>query len=210
MIAVILNDLKEWSEYIPKDDPNMIVDILENYLMDKCFILDHMPVDQFAYVNVNTPQTNTTWQRIWDKQNNETPDLEKETRTDYSWEVDPTCDVQIVYFYKTELDSSALSYLYRQYGRHGEYLKTVCDKMDVFIDRETGLGYYLTTDGEWKLIGGDSNMSDERVLELIRTHRGKINRTWEDSHVALEILDDQAEANSNLELLTVNDVEEML
>lgn len=208
MIAVILNDLKEWSEYIPKDDPNMIVNKLEDYLMDKCFILDRMPSDHSAYVNVNTPQTNATWQRVWDNPFSTTVEAEPLERTDYSWEADPNCEIKMVYFYKTELDSTAIAYLSRQYGEHGEKLLTVCDKMDVFIDRETGKGYYLDTNGEWKPIGGDIvGVTEEEVKDLII--RSKPEYEWSTEDITTTITPEETDRNI-LNLATEDDLEEIV
>lgn len=67
LYAVILNDMKEWSEYIPNMDSKKLVDILNRFLFEhKEFTLERFIADNDLYKNVNTPQDNTTWSRIWD------------------------------------------------------------------------------------------------------------------------------------------------
>lgn len=180
MIAVILNDLKEWSEYIPKDDPNAIVKMLNNFLLCNGFIIDRMPSEKVEpYVNVNTPQTNTTWHRVWDKKTSDIWNVDKLDPMCTPWEVDDTCEIQIVYFY-TSVGETPLMHLKSIYGEYGEKLKTVCDKMNIFVDRQTGVAYYLTTDCQWKEVGGEnSGITEDTVKTLIANSH--INHQWSDT-----------------------------
>ena len=70
MYAVILNDMKEWSEYIPTDDRDKIVEILNDYILEhKDFMIERFVEDPTMYRNVNTPQDNTTWSNVQDNAN---------------------------------------------------------------------------------------------------------------------------------------------
>ena len=210
MFLTVLDDIYDWSDYL--DDKQSIQKRLQelrtNFILcNPEFDVCRFPFDQH-YVNVNTPQTNYTWKRVWDSPeviviNSAEEDVPQETKP---WIPDPSCQITIVYFGENEeikADPTTGAPLVNLQNL------TTCEKMNIYINRETGTLWYLDTCGQWKMFE-NQGMTDEKVIELIRTHRGKINRTWTDSNIELEILDDQAEANSNLELLTVDDVEEML
>lgn len=69
--AVILNDMKEWAEYVPdEENRKKIVDILNRYILEhKDFQIERFVDEPDLYKNVNLPQDNTTWRRIWDNKN---------------------------------------------------------------------------------------------------------------------------------------------
>lgn len=208
MLAVILNDLKEWSEYIPQDDPNMIVDKLNTLILNSNFIIERMPEHQEAYMNVNTPQTNNTWQRIWDRKHNHTecsPEIEDPKCV--PWEIDPRCEPQIVYFNSHGFPKATLKELY---GIYGEKLKTVCEKMNIFIDRDTEQIWYLDPDTcEWKMFGEHgSNMTDEHVIELIKESRIKVTHSdLENAYAQFDITYDDSDADGKLHVLREEDME---
>lgn len=217
MLAVILNDMKEWSEYIPKDNPKMIVNLLENYLMNNCFIIDRMQNENsLAYVNVNTPQTNNTWARVWDRQSSDIyqPEEIAKSKEEYKWVEDPTCETKIVYFYPVNDDQEPMKpvdYLKKVYGEFGQNLKTVCEKMNVFIDRTTGEGWYLDTNCDWKQIGSNvDGMTEEEVRELLSNY--KINRVWNTSvnqpNIELQLV--EGGDQNKIELLTTEDLEDII
>jgi len=97
------------------------------------------------YVNVNTPQTNMTWKRVWDA-----PDL-----FPANWDAisesgdsslhpkpftpDSTCPVSITYFGPGELISRGLD------GKPSVDFDTltICEKMNIYIDRELGTMFFL-------------------------------------------------------------------
>ena len=215
MLAVIVNDLKEWSEYIPKDDPNAIVNLLNNYLLNNCFIIDRMPnEDSLAYVNVNTPQTNDTWKRIWDGSLSETKTPEISIVGSGSYTPDPNCKTEAVYFFSYDEQGSPISnleYLEYTYGEHGDKLKTVCDKMDIFIDRETGEAWYLDTDGNWQPVGGgQSDWTEEEILNLVTdTDKVKVHhyQNEDESDIHAELSRTQ---NDPIEFCTDQEVEDLI
>lgn len=219
LIAVILNDMKEWSEYIPKDDPDKITDMLAEYLLNNCFLIERI-TNHSEYTNVNTPQTNNTWQRIWDRESSQLiTDLSKEShKDDYRpWIIDPSCEIKIVYFLSVDSSGQPISnieYLKNTYGKYGAELKTVCEKMSIFMDRTTGKAWYLTENCEWKPVGGEDQdgMTQEEVEQLILQHR--VQRTWKDEQdgsrkIELTLVNDP-EAPNALEVLTANDVEDLV
>lgn len=68
---IILDDLCEWSDYldVPQSVQKKLQDMRNNYILcNRDFIIEYgEPLT--AYVNVNTPQTNDTWKRVWDSEN---------------------------------------------------------------------------------------------------------------------------------------------
>lgn len=208
MIAVILNDLKEWSEYIPQDDPNAIVRMLDNFLLCNGFIIERMPSgNETAYINVNTPQTNATWQRVWDRESSHTWEPDKLEVACIPWEVDDTCEPQLIYFYTPDGETPK-EHLQNVYGVYGEKLKTVCDKMNIFIDRETGIAYYLTTDCRWEVVSGEnSGLTPEDVKDLIAN--SSINHEWSEDDITTTIVPDDT-GNNTLDITTSDDVNDVL
>lgn len=218
ILAVIVNDLKEWSEYIPKDDPNAIVNLLDNYLLNNCFIIDRMPINERDYVNVNTPQTNNTWHRVWDKPCSSFDIPELIIKSAEPWIPDPSCEIKFVYFI-VPVDEQGQpimtdkQYLSITYGEHGEKLKTICEKMNIFIDRATGLAWYLdNTTCEWIPVGAqnEGGMTQEQV-EALLTHY-KINNQWNEAgnEIQLSLVKDTEQYDNTLDVITANDVEEMV
>lgn len=174
MMAVILNDMKEWSEYIPQEDTDRIVELLNNIIISNDFIIDRIADDPMAYLNVNTPQTNTTWQRVWDRKSSQ---YAKPERVDDTlvvctpWELDPSYQEQIIYFLSVDAQGNRISnreYLEMTYGVYGQKIKTIQRKMDIYIDRETGNAWYLdNNDCTWKTVGGSANVTEEDVNRII-------------------------------------------
>lgn len=69
--AIILTDILEWSAGL--DLPQSLQDKLKQkqidlFLCDPAFKVQYADTST-AYVNVNTPQTNSTWKRVWDSHN---------------------------------------------------------------------------------------------------------------------------------------------
>lgn len=212
LIAIILNDLKEWAEYIPKEgDSEKLVELLDNYIINNCFIIDRFPMDSETYINVNTPQTNNTWRIVHNPcGQNITPQEAEDEECGCHWEQDPSCETKIVYYQLPEGYTNR-QYLENTYGKHGGKLKTICDKMDVFINRETGEAWYLDVDCTWKPIGAiDHGMTQEQVEELLSHY--KIHNQWnlDNSEIELSLVKDDQVYDNTLDLVTVNDVEEMV
>lgn len=76
LYGIILNDMKEWSEYIPDGNSEKLVKILNEYILNhKDFQIERFIDNPELYKNVNTPQDNTTWRRIWDNKDYKVGDL---------------------------------------------------------------------------------------------------------------------------------------
>ena len=112
------------------------------------------------YTNVNVPQSSSTWKRVWDAPNvviidttiepGVNPDIKYD---DVPYTPDPTCTIQFTYFGEGTLipkDKNGKPYIDLN-------SLTVCEKMNIYIDRETGAMYYLVPEtGKWERIKAES------------------------------------------------------
>ena len=212
MFLIVLDDIYDWSDYLDEHQSiqKKLQDMRTQFILcNPEFEICRFPFDKH-YVNANTPQTNNTWKRIWDDPDTVWISSKAEpivpSITPQPWTPDPNCTISTVYFggaddaIKADID-----------GKPDVNINelTVCEKMNIYINRETGIMYYLTPDCEWKALNGQG-IDEETALALIRTHRGKINRTWKNDAISLEIVDETAPAESDLELLTADDLEDMV
>ena len=69
LLAVIINDMKEWSEYRTSKDSEKLDSILTDFIIShKEFKIERFIEDYVRYRNVNIVQNNKDWSRIWDNQ----------------------------------------------------------------------------------------------------------------------------------------------
>ena len=69
LLAVIINDMKEWSEYRTSKDSEKLNSILTDFIIShKEFKIERFIEDYSRYRNVNIAQNNKDWSRIWDNQ----------------------------------------------------------------------------------------------------------------------------------------------
>ena len=69
LLAVIINDMKEWSEYRTSKDSEKLDSILTDFIIShKEFKIERFIEDYARYRNVNTKQGNRDWSRVWDNQ----------------------------------------------------------------------------------------------------------------------------------------------
>ena len=69
LLAVIINDMKEWSEYRTSKDSEKLDSILTDFIIShKDFKIERFIEDYNRYRNVNTAQENKDWSRVWDNQ----------------------------------------------------------------------------------------------------------------------------------------------
>ena len=69
LLAVIINDMKEWSEYRTSKDSEKLDSILTDFIIShKEFKIERFIEDYARYRNVNIAQNNKDWSRVWDNQ----------------------------------------------------------------------------------------------------------------------------------------------
>lgn len=174
LYLVLLDDIYDWSNYL--DESQSIQKRLQELRTQ--FILDHgefvvkMTSPNNFYINVNTPQTNHTWKRVWDAPDVidlsnhdpfETEDGIYEGEYPKSFTPDQSCSVSITYYGGNQDVIKALTQnqdiydiidgerVYRGTNRKGApnvdlNKLTICEKMNIHINRETGQMFFLNPD----------------------------------------------------------------
>lgn len=152
LYLIIMDDVYDWSSYI--GGSQKVQDIIQHLRYDfirhnEEFLIER-DIDASMYVNVNTPQTNNTWKRVWDDPNVVlvkgafTP-----STTPQKFVPDPSCEVGIIFFPDKDLFGGI------HVGANGQpdvnlNKLTTCEKMNIFINRNTGKMYYLDESCNWK------------------------------------------------------------
>ena len=156
---------------------------------------------QQPYRNVNTPQSNDDWKRVWDAPVSTIISGKiKEITSLEPWTPDPSCTPIVVYFdnYKSDgtpdLDVTKF---------------TTCDKMNVYINRFDNSAYYLNYNGEWIKITNNTGVTEARVNELIQKNKQGITSKLSDKTKIVK-LSDNASDYIESELITVDDIENLL
>lgn len=70
---IMLDDMMEWAQGLdePQEDIQKLFDKKINLILCNHTIIPEYLDYSAAYVNVNTPQTNSTWKRVWDAKESE-------------------------------------------------------------------------------------------------------------------------------------------
>lgn len=155
LALIVLDDLYDWSDYLEDPSPlqKKLQDLRTQFILcQHVFKIQHTQANGF-YVNVNTPQTSHTWKRVWDApdlinlEDSYIPVINSGSGCE-PFIPDPTCPVSIVYF--------------DNYDEHGNpdidiASLTLCEKMNIYVNRETGQMFYLDPDTcTWKTLKGEA------------------------------------------------------
>lgn len=153
LYLIIMDDVYDWSSYIggSQEVQDIIQHLRYDFIRHNEEFLIERDIDASMYVNVNTPQTNNTWKRVWDSPNVVLLEGNKfVSNTPQVFVPDPNCKVGMVFFPgyiredlyvgidiegKPSIDLNEL---------------TTCEKMNIFINRDTGKMYYLDESCNWK------------------------------------------------------------
>lgn len=197
---IILNDVKEWAIY--NNECKAKIDYLskridEYILQHSEFIISRQPIT--SYTNVNTPQTILDWQRVWDN-----PEVVYNRETEIpvdskpSFEIDPSYNPKFQYF----------DHLVNGLPPYDLNLLTNEEKMDLYIDRSTGLVWYLDEVGNWQLVRQpEQEISWDDVQDKPTVYQGvttEINNDVLNTELTIE------PEYGEIELTNDNDVEDML
>ena len=149
---IIVSDLQEWSVY--RKDSEAIYNALQKIKDDILFCHKEINLaycDEMMghYMNVNTPQNIDTWTRMWDRNDVIIIDDHFNPVTESSatsFIPDDSCEVQVVYYGTGE------KYASDNEGKPSINIDnlTTCEKMNIYINRQTGKMYYLNPDNcQW-------------------------------------------------------------
>lgn len=200
LYLIILDDLYEWGNFIEED--TCVLEELANFREKFILCNPELEIQRITtgkiYSNVNTPQSNDSWKRVWDAP--EIVIIEKEKIkeiTNKSWTPDPSVTPQIIYYIgegEPDMDINNL---------------TVAEKMDVYINREDGSAYYLDYDGSWKQLKVSGGVTEEDCLKLIEERKQGIEIQYSKNTVK-NVLTDHKEDYSQIKIMTKEEVEELL
>lgn len=206
MYVIILKDLQEWAKYRGEEcTAKQLQQKIDEYILRNPEFNIQRIINTKDYVNVNTPQTLSTWRRVWDDPNviynrysekNILPES-------YAYTPDPTCSPKFVYFNgvneygEPDVDRGKLS---------------VCEKMNIYIDRETGTMWYIQEDGNWSTIKGDSvpEVEWDNIKNAPTIYSGIKHNLTEHNTVKVELLEDGDPSNEDIDLFDAKNVEELL
>lgn len=212
LYLIIMDDLFDWADYKSVDEET------QKKLKDKRieFILNNPEFDiqretESFYTNVNTPQTNNTWATIIDREdleyiNNDLP--EKNTEQPSSFTPDPTCITTLVYFPNSTIKANSD-------GKPQVDLNnlTTCEKMNIYINRETGTMYYLTEKCTWEPLKHElqgsvkwDNIEGKPIIyNGIRHHINSDTNT-----IDVELLENGSPISSDIGITSDKDLEDIL
>ena len=226
---IILDDIYEWSAYLDKPQPmmkklkemriNFIISnpefIIEKNLLafKNAFGETYVIKNLQPYVNVNTPQNNDTYKRIWDMPSNDltiiNESINPELKSEQSWVIDPNCNIKIVY-YQNINDPDQGKTLNGEPNNINIANLTTCEKMDVYINRETNEVYILDTDGRWKLISNQGLTADQ-VKDIINNNRQGIIKQISEFNLTYALTDPNGSTDSaSVSIATDKDMEDLL
>lgn len=155
LYLIIMDDVYDWSSYLggSQEIQDRIQELRYDFIRHNEEFLIERDIDTSIYVNVNTPQTNNTWKRVWDSpnvvllQDNQFNPI----TTSKTFTPDPNCKIGMVFFPDEKLFGGI------SVGNEGQPIVnlndlTTCDKMNIFVNRNTGVMYYLDESCNWKPI----------------------------------------------------------
>lgn len=197
LYVIILRDLAEWTKFKGDDQctySKLNKKIDEFILRNPEFIIERAN-SLNLYTNVNTPQTIHTWQRVFDNQElkhaNDVYKYQSGSSSQYAYVPDASCEISIVYFVNVtaegepDIDRSKL---------------TTCEKMNIFINRNTGEAWYLNPNGNWERLKGDvDELEWDKIIGAPTIYQGiKHTVNSEKTAVEVELLEDGDPKNSDV------------
>lgn len=214
---IVLDDIFDWSAYL--DDSQAVQKRLQemrtNYIMcNKEFLIQYLPMDNY-YINVNTPQTGTTWVRVWDHPEViEVPFVEDvvdpETQPT-SFVPNYNCEIEFVYFggdtdkykedpetHKPSIDLNTLN---------------TCEKMNIYINRKTGQEYFLDPDTcLWKKVQVEAGgkITWDQIEDAPTIYQGIEHVIDEENSKLVVSLLENGDQTSDVPVTDINDLDDVL
>lgn len=133
-----------------------------------------------AYRNVNTPQSNDDWKRVWDAPELTVLAVKGLQPTTLKWTIDPTYSPQVVYFIGVANQPPSINI----------ETKSVHDKMNIYINRNTDEVWYYGTDCQWHKPSNAQGMTPAQVKQLIIENRQGLTSIMEGNTVVTKPVED--------------------
>lgn len=192
---IIIDDLSDWANYLgaPEEIQKKLQECKKQFIHNNpelCVIYNNS--EMCDYVNVNLPQTNNTWKRIWDSKKaciiDDFKRINSTAERPSSFTPDNTYDREFIVlptkYVGINIDGSPNVYDWESFS--------ICDMMNFYINPESGDIYYLDSNTcEWKKfkVAQDEELTDAQ-LDAIK-EAVKENQLTKVTH---NILGDQIEA----------------
>lgn len=213
LYLIIMDDVYDWSSYIggSQEVQDIIQHLRYDFIRHNEEFLIERDIDASMYTNVNTPQNNNTWKRVWDNPNavllegnSFTPITKPQT-----FVPDPKCKVGMIFFPDENLFGGI------SIGNEGQPVVnlnnlTTCDKMNIFINRDNGKMYYLDIHCNWKpiTVQRDSKITIHDLAEDFPLYQG-IEHTFSDyDTLDIKLIKDNKE--TEIPLVNEDDLEDVL
>lgn len=228
LYLIILDDLLDWSSYL--DAPETLQMELKKARVDFILANTEFVIERFdetytdpagnpivikplqPYVNVNTPQTTDTWKRVWDAPADTTfvTTTIEPTVKDTPWDLDINCQPELVYYQNTR-DAESGKTISGPPNNIDKSQLTICEKMNVYVNRETGEVYIINNESDqWELIsGGEGEMTEARVKEIIRDNRQGVVNSLKDNVITHELTEDAAD-KADMPVTDKSELEDLL
>lgn len=151
-----------------------------------------------AYRNVNTPQSNDDWKRVWDAPNVTVLSLKKTQPAKNVWTPDPNYQAILVEYEDTNDNPPTIDI-----NRASIY-----DKMNIYVNRTTGTVWYYGTDCSWHRMtngGSSSGMTVSDVKRIIEDYG--IAYTGQTDYIESELKEN---ASGKIGIVTNDEIEKLL
>lgn len=169
LTAAIIGELVEWAEFIEDCDEtkeklkSLQIQYIQN---NKEFLIKYCP-NQLFYANVNIPQTNFSFRRVWDSQDLKVISNVTETggasEAPSSFTPDSDCRQQMIMLPTDDIIMGEKTPVVL----HWENL-TICDMSKFYIDPNSRYIWYLdSTDCTWKRLNITTDAVSEQDVEQI-------------------------------------------
>lgn len=208
LYLIVVDDIYDWGSYI--GESQVVLDLLKEIrtnliLCNPDFKIQRFPIT--GYYSTNTPQTSIQYADISESVTEITESITPEP-SENPWTPDLSCTPKIVLF-----GGSQDIYKAREDGTPAIDFATLtnCEKMDLYINRETGQAYYYDEQGISQMIKTENaqiaweNVTDKPTIYSGITHEVKP----EDKVLNVSLLE-EGEQSSNVSVADNDDLNSIL
>lgn len=197
---IMLDDMYDWGVYLGVDECTLqrLAEIKKQFIFCNPIFSIQNTVVEHSYVNVNTPQNGDTWKRVWDSPNVTIVTNPGEPIVATSI---PVCNrAQKLHFITLTEE-----------GVPNVNITTLtdCEKMDIYIDKESGKMFYLDCESNaWKLID-PSGMTEQDVKAILDKNRPGVDSSILGTTIITQLTANKTDT-STVDTVTDSDVEDWL
>ena len=214
----VLDDLIYWAAGI--DGQKGVQELLrerQNYLFlhNPGFKICSVYNGEYMSANVPMPNNNDFWKRVTDAPTGPIkltlPTVTVGGEAKKSWTEDPNYTPVVVEYTTTDTKDSGPETAVTEDGAKvfDVTTATIQDKMNVYVNRNTGTVWYYDIDCTWHAIGGDTEKTNEATIRQIISEY-KINYSNETGQYILTEITADENANNQIGIVSDKEIKEML